>query len=104
MLQFNEGVSYFDVFGWLLGRRDLLVSMLPSLDPFGCRRTRTTGLGCAPPVCAQVLANYSRRKKSRPGGLSYRGIARIETRRARLQEHRSHRDQEGAPTQIYETP
>ena len=107
---------------WLPGRRDLLVSMLPGLqalanytvgisertgvpelDPFGCRRTRTTRLACAPPVgqedrhlpylCSgtRKLQRWARclrgrrdipvpiRTTSRPGGLSYRAIACIET-------------------------
>ena len=66
---------------------------VPYLNPFRCRRTRTTGRECAPPVgkahlllncLCQTLANDSGRQKSRPGGLSYGDIARIETGRSLL--------------------
>ena len=121
MLSFNEGVSYFDAFGRLWsrclpcrrdllvsiipGRRDLLVSMLPYLDPFGCRRTRTIGLGCAPPVVQARL----RLNCLFSGACKLQSEEEIETGRALLRlgygegqalALRRNRDREGSPTGV----
>ena len=78
---------------WFPGRRDLLVSTQRwaySLGqaclslPFGCRRTRTTEVGPMPSGRRDILVPI--RTPSRPGGLSYGDITRIETGRALLPE------------------